>query len=221
MAAQTVQEVEAARVPKGIGEGVVFERDGVWWAIWVDHAGRVIKVKLGLASDLDERHARISAFEAAARYEADVEIRNLVVDRMRSEDVVEMGHRADFPREVVARLIDQICRRLARAEGLAVEDDKKTPAIHLFVERTRNVDSKGMSARDVNRILSEDDRITVSSSVVDLICVEFDVEYSEVVESALEWSRLSGQWATRPGSRDPWPYGYKLQSTSDQDDLIL
>lgn len=204
--------------PENPGDGIVIEKDGTWWAIWRDHANRVIKARLG--DEMTQEVATVRAFEAVERYVSDIRIRNEVVDKLSDETIRDMAERAVFPREVVARFIDATCRRLARDAGQPT-DGEKTAGIQLFVDRTKNVgNGKGIPAREVQRILTEEDRITVDTSLVDIICVEFDIPYSDFVESALDWSGLVGQWSERPGERDPWPYGYKLQNASAKDEIL-
>lgn len=190
-------------------EGIIEDANGDWWAVWIDHANRVIRARLKPGSSSTQR--RKQAFEAAEKYQQRVAQRLAEKATMDEEALLDLAGRAAFPREVVAQLITGVCYRIAREEGLAQEEGK-IPGKILFFDRIKSrmaiFGGGGWSQRDMDRILDDLDRISVRPEIVDAICCEFNKDLNDVIDSALEWANQEGRWQHRTGTVDCWPVGY-------------
>jgi hypothetical protein len=204
--------------PSSDSLGSVYKnKDGTsWYAEWIDHAGRRIVKKLGDATKLRGlKRARQKAFEVVEAYRSNVFERLEQYARCTDFELEEMALSAAFPREVVARFIREICERLAREHAIEIEDGR-TPAVNVFVARVNDE----ISGREVNRILEDIERITVSQTIVDRICTEFNINYYEMAQSARRWAERTDEWSDRFGTNDPWPIGYTSSVDTTGDELL-
>ncbi len=185
-----------------------------WYADWYDHAGRLIKRRLGTVVNLgnDENYIWGLAYEAVQEYMVQQYDFWLERNVMSPDELDERAAEATFPREVVAREILRICERISR-DGYE-EAHNGRPGLKLFADRV------GISSREIHRIIEDPSRITVGIDAVDKICCEFDMVFQDFIESAFQWATKTGAWATRAGLEDPWPCGYTPLSPRLGDDII-
>lgn len=120
---------------------------------------------------------------------------------MTQDEIEAMAQTASFPREVVAKHVDAIIRRIAKAEQI---DDY--PARQLFSDRST------ISLREVTRILTDPTRIKVSLDVVDRIVCNFRyfLLIDDFIVDAHAWANKTegSEWEKRYGTEDAWPVGY-------------
>lgn len=183
-----------------------------WYCEWFDHAGRLIKRRLGTVRNVNEADVFDLAKQAVDVYLYQQEA--LWEERMTLtvDDIEERANQASFPREVVAREILRICERISR-DGYE-EARNGRPGLQLFADRV------GISGREIHRIIEDPSRITVGIDVVDKICCEFDMVFEDFIASALEWASQTGSWSSRPGQQDAWPCGYTPLSLKPCHDII-
>ncbi len=193
-------------------EGITIDSHGVYWAVWRDHANRIVRAKITGSTPQQRKR---EAFEAVEKYKQRMADRMETRSQMSEDELYDLAGECSFPREVVADLIWNVCKRVAVEAGITIDPEKKRlplPAMNLFLDRTKErmslFGSKGLTDRDMFRILEEHDRITVSQEIVDGICCEFNKNMNEVIESAMEWASKTGAWESRIGSEDSWPVGY-------------
>lgn len=204
--------------PSSDSFGAVYKsKDGTsWHAEWIDHAGRRIVKKLGDTSKLrGPKRAKQKAFQLVEAYRNDVAERLEQYAQCSDFELEEMALSAAFPREVVAKFIREICERLAREHAIEIDPDR-TPAVNVFVARVNDE----ISGREVNRILEDIERITVSQTIVDRICTEFNINYYEIALSARRWAERVEEWSDRFGTNDPWPIGYTSSVDITEDELL-
>lgn len=205
------------------GQIYIADHRGVdfWFAMWRDHAANIIKKRLVPVEEVFDEDEEIvppqSVIDLAA-FAVDTYIeehqRRLAIKRAASmEEQLELAQRADFPRMVVAAEVTRICDYIARYEDIE-ERRGSRPGLQLFADRT------GISAREVTRILGDEERISVGAKIVDRICVEFDMLLDDFIVSALEWADKAGRWADRPGLPDAWPWGYATESVPEDEGII-
>lgn len=209
--------------PPLTAQGIVYKdldrkRVEQWYAVWYDHAGRLIRKRLGTTADIRTRRTALKrAFRAAQEYQAHHTDMLDLKDSMSEDERDELAARVAFPRQVVEREIRRICDRLAR--DLVIEDlpAKQTgqAGVQMFAERS------GISGRQVHRMLEDAEYISVGSHIVDKICCEFDMIFNDFIVSASDWSEQRGEWSDRSGGRDAWPCGYAIsESESEEDDIL-
>jgi hypothetical protein len=223
------------------GQGDVYkaveQRTGqeFWWAMWRDHANRLVRKKIGPTGSIhSSKMAKHRAFELFVKY------RDQLMDELAAKNAADderieyLANIAPFPREVVAYMIDCICNAIAN-ESIGAEAHLARPGFQSFVDRmdtlsdaqkrrmpkiTSAKERKSVSAvsgREVIRIFEEVERITVGTHIVDKICVEFNYNYSDFVQSALHWAAKTDEWKDRTGSLDPWPIGYVVEPKEVQE----
>lgn len=182
-----------------------------WYCEWYDHAGRLIRKKIGPKSLIKtkktaRRRAALIASEIIAEHEVQLELKHTASTR----ELWEAERKASFPRAVVAARVEAICDRIARVE--AVDDDRRAgrPGMQLFSERT------GISPRQVHRILEDETYIGVGTGIVDRICTQFEDLMDDFIAEATDWAVQRGNWKTRPGSEDSWPFGYDNESSGSK-----
>lgn len=203
--------------------------DEWWFAVWYDHAGRLIRRRLGLVSEFGEYldpdalipppealdAARIAAQEYIGAHTEQLQLKS----QASPEAVTTLCHRVAFPRAVVAAEIERICDRIARYDYDQKEprvgiNQPRRPGLQLFADRTK------IASRELHRIMEDEERISVGTSLVDKICVEFDLIFEDFIREALAWASRSGKWSERMGTEDSWPFGYLAEKEPEDEELI-
>lgn len=186
-----------------------------WFAEWRDHAGRLIRKRLGTKAEI--RSKQTAKRLAAQVAEKLINEHAIQLERKHSastRDTWQACQRAFFPREVVAARVIELTSRIAKADPS--DDRAGQPGMQLFSERT------GISPRQVHRILEDETYMMVGMGIIDKICCEFEDLFDDFIASATDWAAQRGEWADRPGSEDSWPFGYFFGKLSDpaDDDII-
>ena len=200
----TAPMLEEIQQPEEEAAGIYIDdhRQGASWFVeWEDHAGRVLKRRLGTVASLGRNEQAIFplASEAVQTYIDTQQMYWQNKHAASQEELDGLCNHATFPRAVVAREILRICERISRD---ANDERNGRPGLQLFADRV------GISGREIHRIIEDPRRITVGVDVVDKICCEFDMLFDDFIASALEWASKSGSWSGRAGAEDPWPWGY-------------
>ena len=192
-------------------QGIWEDKNGVFWAAWWDHAGRLIQARVYGDSDSERKQY---AFKIVEEYRAKLAERIEQKHSLTPGQIDEMSQVASFPREVVADLIKSVCRAIAWREGIDFDEQATYPStVKQLIARVEdradllNTKVKGVSKRDLYRILDDPKRISVRQEAVDTICCCFDFSMQDVIDDAIEWSNATGRWEGR-GSEDSWPIGY-------------
>lgn len=130
------------------------------------------------------------------------------------EELDDLAWHADFPRPVVAKFIQKVCRSIAiRQLGIPADQVAPKSGLDVFIEKV------GLATREVHRILDDPDRATVAFSTVDKICCNSEFLIEDFIRDAMDWAERKGDWSDRPGLADPYPVG-RLYTSSRSSALL-
>ena len=83
-------------------EGITIDSHGVYWAVWRDHANRIVRAKITGSTPQQRKR---EAFEAVEKYKQRMADRMETRSQMSEDELYDLAGECSFPREVVADLI--------------------------------------------------------------------------------------------------------------------